>query len=375
MKRVLLASTAIVGASLIAAPAFAGTPVVGDNYEVSISGNLRVSFVAANPDVETPALPGTADAAPTNRGYSLKADDSGVAFGASATMDNGIQYGFNLALQTQTSNTVNSDETWGFVDGFFGRIEMGDQDDAGDRIFIGGEDRTAGRGGWDGAPFDLVVTGAAKTGIGPSSTGDATKVIYFTPRFSGFQAGVSITPDSGQDGGAAPSDVGPGFEGVVSIGGNYTGSFSGASVSVSGTYEHGDAEAPLTNDSTVYGFGGSVDYMGFGVAAGYVDSGDGGLATGSTADLGWGVSVGANYSTGPWKVGLSYLHAEIDAGGTTPDPDTDIISVGGNYAVAPGLGLAVDANFFSLENALTTTTANDTDQDGQSYVLSVIFGF
>ena len=53
MKRVLLASTAIVGASLIAAPAFAGTPVVGDNYEVSISGNLRVSFVAANPDVET----------------------------------------------------------------------------------------------------------------------------------------------------------------------------------------------------------------------------------------------------------------------------------------------------------------------------------
>ena len=391
MKKVLLASTAIAGATLLAAPAFA-QPVVSDNYEVSISGNLRVSLVGADEDFEAF---GTGD-----RGYSLKSDESEVAFSASATMDNGIQYGFQLELQTQTDDTNSSDETWGFIDGFFGRIELGDQDDAADRIFVGGEDAAAGRGGFNGDPFALVPAGdrtgsaAAITGIGVNATGDATKVIYFTPRVAGIQGGVSFTPDSGQTGGAAASDTGTDFQEVISVGANFSQSFNGVTVTVAGIGEFGENEAATTNDVERFGFGGKVDYMGFSGAVGWVDNADTGISsvastTGSSAngaDAGYAISAGASYSTGPWKVGVSYLHGERDAGtfaatGTgLADPQTDIVSVGGNYAVAPGLDLAADINFFSLENSQSSdgtaaATTNDRDQDGTSFVLSAIFGF
>ena len=386
MKKVLLASTAIVGATLIAAPAFA-QPVVSDMYEVTISGNLRVSLVGANEDFEAVAN--------SDRGYNLKSDESEVAFSASASMDNGIQYGFQLELQTQTNDTTNSDETWGFIDGFFGRIELGDQDDAADRIFVGGEDAGAGRGGFNGDAFALVNTGAAITGIGVNATGDATKVIYFTPRVAGVQGGISFTPDSGQvgsDGGGA--DTGSDFEEVISVGANFSQSHSGVTVTVAGIGEFGEAETATTNDIERLGFGGKIDYMGFSGAVGFVDNADTGISsaaatTGSSAngaDAGYAISVGASYSTGPWKIGVAYLHGESDAGtfdatGTSiADPESNIVSVGGNYAVAPGLDIAADINFFSLENSLSSdgasaATTNNRDQDGTSFVLSASFGF
>ena len=389
MKKVLLASTAIVGATLIAAPAFA-QPVVSDMYEVTISGNLRVSLVGANEDFEAVAT--------SDRGYNLKSDESEVAFSASASMDNGIQYGFQLELQTQTNDTQNSDETWGFIDGFFGRIELGDQDDAADRIFVGGEDAGAGRGGFNGDAFALVDKGAAITGIGVNATGDATKVIYFTPRVAGVQGGISFTPDSGQvgsDGGGA--DTGSDFEEVISVGANFSQSHSGVTVTVAGIGEFGEAETATTNDIERLGFGGKIDYMGFSGAVGFVDNADTGISsaaatTGSSAngaDAGYAISVGASYSTGPWKIGVAYLHGESDAGtfaatGTSiADPESNIVSVGGNYAVAPGLDIAADINFFSLENSLSSdasddasaATTNNRDQDGTSFVLSASFGF
>ncbi len=386
MKKVLLASTAIVGATLIAAPAFA-QPVVSDMYEVTISGNLRVSLVGANEDFEA--------VADSNRGYNLKSDESEVAFSASASMDNGIQYGFQLELQTQTNDTKNSDETWGFIDGFFGRIELGDQDDAADRIFVGGEDAGAGRGGFNGDAFALVDKGAAITGIGVNATGDATKVIYFTPRVAGVQGGISFTPDSGQegsDGGGA--DTGSDFEEVISVGANFSQSHNGITVTVAGIGEFGEAETATTNDIERLGFGGKIDYMGFSGAVGFVDNADTGISsaaatTGSSAngaDAGYAISVGASYSTGPWKIGVAYLHGESDAGtfdatGTSiADPESNIVSVGGNYAVAPGLDIAADINFFSLENSLSSdgasaATTNNRDQDGTSFVLSASFGF
>ena len=367
MKKVLLASTAIVGATLIAAPAFA-QPVVSDKYEVTISGNLRVSLVGADEDFE---------AAASTRDYNLKSDDSEVKFSASANMDNGIQYGFQLELQTKTTNDTNADETWGFIDGFFGRIELGDQDDAADRMFVGGEDAAAGRGGFNGDPFALVDKGVAITSIGVSATSDATKVIYFTPRAAGVQGGISFTPDSGD------------FQEVISVGANFSQSHSGVTVTVAGIGEFGEAETATKNDIERLGFGGKIDYMGFSGAVGFVDNADTGITKGSSAngaDAGYAISAGASYSTGPWKIGVAYLHGESDAGTFTDtgtsiaDPESNIVSVGGNYAVAPGLDIAADINFFSLENSLSSdgasaATTNDRDQDGSSFVLSATFGF
>lgn len=399
MRAGLLASTAIVGLAVgSAAPSFAGVPIVADNYKVSIEGNFRVSFTAADEDHDSVTFP------PTDRGYNLAADASEVKFEAEVTLDNGIEYGVEIQIKTQSDDTTNADETWGFVSGFFGRIEIGDQDDAGDRLHIGGEDAAAGRGGFDGDPFDLVATEgsagpgsaniAAITESDVSATGDATKVIYFTPRVAGIQGGISITPDEEQDGGATPNDADGSFENVVSVGANVAREVSGATMTVSGVGEFGDHETPRRKGVVRYGFGAKVDYMGFSAAGSYVDNGDTGLrtndnrteSTANGADAGWVVTAAARYATGPWRIGVAWLHGERNSGtfaGTgieISDPVTDIVSITGDYIVAPGLKIATDLNFFSLDNALSSggTTAadtNDLDQDGTSYVLSLIFDF
>ena len=397
MRTLLLVTTAIVGLPSLTAPSLAVTPATGNDYEVSISGDLRLTFHAADNAVES------VDDPPQDRGYSLTADESEVTFAASAVTEGGVEYGFEIQVQTQTDDELAADETWVFVDGVFGRIEIGDQNDAADRLHVGGEEAAAGRGGFDGDPFSLVATGVAITSAPVSATFKATKAIYFTPRIAGLQGGVSFTPDSGQFGGVTPSDADfdpddpsdPGeLEAVISLGANFVGEVEGLSFTLSGVGEFGRFEAPAFERQALFAVGILLNYVDLSVGAGYVDFSDGGLpkeadTTGGTAngaDGGRAVTLAASYTAGDWTVGATWLHADSDAGRfedtgiEIADPVTNIFSLGLNYAVAPGLDIAVDANYFSLNNAistdgLTAATSNDVDQTGSSYVMSVIVGF
>ena len=50
MKKGLLASTALVGASLLATSAYAQAPSVGSNFDVSIDGTLRFGILIWDQD-------------------------------------------------------------------------------------------------------------------------------------------------------------------------------------------------------------------------------------------------------------------------------------------------------------------------------------
>ncbi len=66
MRKLLLASTALVGASMLAAPAMAGTPTVSDDFSVSIGGNLRFSVLIVDQDLSTGR----------GQGYKFRSDES-----------------------------------------------------------------------------------------------------------------------------------------------------------------------------------------------------------------------------------------------------------------------------------------------------------
>jgi len=71
-----------------------------------------------------------------------------------------------------------------------------------------------------------------------NTTSDATKATYFTPRFSGFQLGASLTPDTGitaGTGGLVDTDNDGDFENVVSLGANYVGKFDEVGIGLSVT--------------------------------------------------------------------------------------------------------------------------------------------
>ena len=255
MRKLLLASTALVGASMLAAPAMAGTPTVGDDFSVSIGGNLRFSVLIFDQDISKGR----------GQGYLFKSGESEVSFKTEATTDNGLNYGFQLELNTQTNDTTSADETWMFIDGgdAWGRIELGDQDDAGDRMFVAGEDAMdAGRGGYNGAVADVFNFGNISSDIdgpGLSPASDATKIIYFTPRFAGLQLGASWTPDNGQDGGEGfgdNRDDDGDFNNVYSLGVNFQNTFNGTGITVAAVYFGGDGEPNSTKGETGAGWGG-----------------------------------------------------------------------------------------------------------------------
>ncbi len=366
MKKALLATTALAGASLLATSAVAGTPTVGDNLEVSISGTVRFSVAYGSADIDT-----------NSRGYSFTTDESEVAFNAKATSDSGIDYGLSIEIQTQPNDTQNADEAWVFLAGDFGRVELGDQDGASDRLFVGGEDVTAGRGGFDGpVSRHFSFGGAARTGPGVSITGDAPKAIYFTPRVAGFQAGVSWTPDTGAIGSSISTDLAGGtdFENVVSVGANYSQTFGDVTVTVAGTAEFGDAEDQvLQEDAEIWGVGAKVDFAGFSVGGGYADFNDTGITKANTAagaDAGTWWDVAASYTTGPWTASVGAFFGSNDNTTGLGESEVDIYSIGVTYKFAPGLDIKGDYNFIDVDNAGTAT-----DNEGSTAVLSVQVSF
>jgi predicted porin len=372
MKKGLLASTALVGASLLAVSANAGTPTVGDNFEVSIDGTLRFGVLVWDQDEGF----GT-DA--STRGYKFQTDESEVRFHMRGTADNGLAYGFDIEMQTQTDDTVNADETWMFLEGDWGRVELGDQDDAADRMFVGGEDVMPGRGGFDGDVGDVFNFGDINlSGPSLSITSDNTKVTYFTPRFAGFQVGASWTPDASQDGGDdTDGDDAVSNDSLYSLGLNYQNTFGDFGLTVAGTYTGGDHEnSGVVEDPEVWGIGANVSYAGFELGAGYANHNETNILTAATAagaDAGEWWDVALAYTLGPWQVGVGYFNSNESNIAPAPDSEVSIFSIGANYTVAPGWTIASDINFVDAENI--TQTAPAVDNDGTVFVIATIMSF
>ena len=111
-------------------------------------------------------------------------------------------------------------------------------------MYVESDDALVGRLGPDGDAADYFNFGGAIGATGNSVTGDATKAIYFTPRFGGFQIGASLTPDSGQNSGnfGVDDDADGDFENVISYGVNYVGKFDEIGVGISFVGQEGDDE-------------------------------------------------------------------------------------------------------------------------------------
>ena len=377
MKKALLATTAIVGATLLAAPANAGTVGSRDNMNVTLGGVFWFSAYLRDEDASL-----------TNgRGYGLTVSESEIHIGASASADNGIKYGVNIELNAGAadSSTANADrggaadEAWAFLDSdAWGRIELGDQDDATNRMQLGAWNATKGAGGPFGGLGDLntVFDGNGADNLISRAdwqvftTSDATKATYFSPRFSGFQIGASWTPDSGQESGGpatSDSDSDGDFENVLGLAANYVGKFDNVGVGISAGWETGSDEGATgaeIEDLSIWGVGGKVDVAGFTVAAHYRDYGDSTLTAAQTAagaDSGDQYSVGVGYQAGPWGVSAWYLKGEKD---NTNARDTEVTryGLGAGYAVAPGWALRAELTFNNIENPSTAAAGGTTDR-------------
>ena len=374
MNKILLGTTALVTAGLVAGPALASDPL-----NVTISGQVITGFYVVDHD---------------NAGV-VEFDDTKVPLvarnidiNAEGTLDNGLVAGALLKLElgndegnAPQANNADFSEVYAYLEGGFGRLEVGATDGAAYKMHYTSPWFVPGNGVDSPNILNLNTTGiTSRTSTFALLTEDDNKISYFTPRLGGFQLGVSYTPDTPINdplpNGFGVSAENSSIEEVFEIAANYAGEFGDVEIGVDAFYVTGDAPvAVVGDDPTEYGFGANLGVMGFTLGGAWYQS-EGLDAPGQNVPDGneekevW--TIGLAYGTGPWTVGVAYLQAEsTDPGGPDDNRENDFLQFGGGYSLGSGVDIGLDIQLASGNSG--APGAPDVDSNSAGVVMAVAF--
>ena len=343
MKKILLGSTALVAAGMMAAPAVQAE----DPIQLSVGGFMEQYFGYGSSDID-------------DRDHFDQKSDSEIIFSGSTTLDNGIQFGVNVQLEGNTSSDQ-IDESYAFIEGDFGRILLGSENSAGYIMHVAAPNVGIGINSGDQAdwvPVDstggLFRAPLGATSLENAAVNDANRLTYFTPRFSGLQGGISYTPDAGEDDNTQP-DENAEFHDGVDVGLNFTETFGGVDIAASARYGIASNDSTGGDDPDVYAAGLNIGFAGFTVGGSYAEQEDAGANEGRAFD------IGASYGTGPWGVSLTYFYgeAEGDAGGG--DEELQTIEAAASYALGPGIKVIGSVGWNDFDDDGSGAANNDND--------------
>lgn len=355
MKRSLLATSAM-ALALCAVPA--AQSHAAERIQISVGGFMEQWFGFATNNDNTDAT------------HFDVQSDSEIIFEGSTTLDNGIQFGVVVELEANNSGDQ-IDQSYLWMEAPFGRIEIGDADNAAALMHYTAPD--VGIGLNDGDQFNWVVNGTGSAGTTFISTflyvteDASTKITYFTPRIAGFQLGVSYAPELTQDRNAMPTNIN--YENGFWGGLNYVRSFNDVSVAIAvgGTYigqEPNNATAPGAEDLWGVSTGFNIGYAGFtlGGSFAYTSGFTGQTAAGVGVDAeGIGFDIGLAYETGPAAVSIAWYHGREEgnvfgAGGGIDFHNTVMLS--GSYTIGPGID-AKGSAFYVDQHSDGSGNSND----------------
>ena len=374
MKKILLGTTALFGAALLASAASAESP------KVTVGGFSDFQVGIASDDY---------DAAQRAIGFR---NDNEVNFSVDGVADSGLKYGAEIDLEADVTadadgEGLNASRTYLYLEGNWGRFEMGSNTGAEGALKVDASNIARATGGIDGdftyfnngstagafiVTPDLPV--AYGTGTqGTEATDNNNKITYYTPRFSGFQLGLSYAPDQtdrGQTvtrGDAATGQAGNIFSGGV----NYEGQWDQIGFAAAATGSWGNSDLSNTDDLRAYNLGAKVSYAGFSLAGSWGDWTDSLFTTVSNTDADYW-TLGLAYDGGIFGVSATYLNSSVDPVGTAENEFQNIV-VGADYKLAPGLTPYVEASFFEYD-ALGNTAASG-DNDGYVFLVGSQLAF
>ncbi len=393
MKKVLLGTTAFVAAGALAGEAAAKLDMrLGGYFEAILFGVSEKT--------------GAREPGENRKGYDFKREAE-IFFLGEATLDNGLKVGVNVQLEAETCGDQ-IDESYLYFQGNWGKLNLGSENSAHYLMTYGHHTVWSSIDGQDinFAPLyqlggNLAGGGSGLGGAGaayaPLLTGDEEKLTYFTPRFNGFQFGISWTPEnssgSGCCGGAsadkantagAPLDNEIGEQSnAIEIGLNYEGMIGSANFAAGGGYGVGFIEkrsslatgggpvsitrgglvaAPGGKDRHQFSGGFLVGYQGW-------QFGAGGLYDNNGVSSGWEEytwAVGGGYGTGPWAASLSYIDRtqKMDHSSGIDDDEHKSGTIAARYTFGPGMVVNAAAQYFYL-------TGEDSAQKNQGFTGTV----
>jgi len=188
---------------------------------------------------------------------------------------------------------------------------------------------------------------------------DAGNIIYYSPRMSGFQLGLSYQPDGTRapiDNIAILPNDNNGQQDVIAVAVNYENSFDGIDVAASVGYVHGSDEigTAFTDDRETFQGGLIIGFSGFSVGGSIMQDNNG--ISSSFDTLTW--DAGVTYSTGPWTVGFTYLSSTQEVG-PLPDDELDAYAVTGTYNLGPGVDLWGGVKYLDYQEGSNDPAGNN----------------
>ncbi|MGH6959829.1 MAG: porin [Dongiaceae bacterium] len=190
MRGLLLGSTALAAAGLIAGPAIAA-----DGVKLGIAGRYAAAFGGAIGE-DSNAF-GFEDAI---RDYVAKQDVE-IHFRGETTLANGLTVGARVELEGQTSSDQ-IDAVYVYFNGNFGEIRFGDTLEALASLCYT-IPSASNMFGADSPLFNFSNAGvfgySGTNGTCYGIDNKSTKLVYFSPDFAGFHFAASFTPDNTED--------------------------------------------------------------------------------------------------------------------------------------------------------------------------------
>ena len=352
MKKHLLASTAL---AAVGALALSGAAVAQDKMKPSLSMS---AYWEANVGVGDNDVDG-------QDGLGVQQDVE-VHFKGKAPLDNGLTISTVVELEGNIKGDSDpTDETKFFVSGDFGQIQIGALDEAGYEMTFGYHGSVSTGTGNQTLEFDVGdwvpsnvdgKLGAASGRVNISS--DSDTVAYYTPRFNGFQMGVSYSRSGAEDSKQLHTTADT-MKDIVAAAVNYNQKHGDTKVGAAFGYVTADEPNAEKDDPQRWGGGLWVDFSGVKVGVGYVRHNEVTKAGGDELDR-W--DIGGRYSWGPNAVSLGYIHLE----------KMEAETAAGRLSYSRRLGAGVT---WSLDALWAEYEAGSESQDGTAYTTGIKVAF
>lgn len=385
MRKILLGTTAVVGLALAAPAAFAqgiapgGSGTQGATLtpapapSIAGAGGLTVrlggfyEFSGANISDDNDRATRLGAAHGQARRKNDFRNDMELNVFVDGRAANGMQYGAVLEMQmdNQVNTTVDFDEMYGFIRGSWGDFRFGQEDSAASLISVRAPASSSlgGDAVWDEFVSNAGLFSSPYLTSGINDGNDATKVIYLSPQFFGFDAGFSYAANAGEGERVdTQRDRLVAGDNEFSIALRYRGTFG--SVGVQGSAAAMWADAPARTAAaefesiSAYFFGAQVSAFGFALGGEYAFGKYNGSSVGRAA-LRKGLDdsnhwlAGLTYTMGSVVFGAVYGNATQDNGANREDRDHTVWGIGVLYNLAPGLGLYAAYNQVEDKNIPT----------------------
>ncbi|MCP5365783.1 MAG: porin [Hyphomicrobiales bacterium] len=291
--------------------------------------------------------------------------NSEICFTGEATLDSGLTVGVNVQLEANTS-ADQIDESYLYLSTpEVGRLIIGDENNAAYLLQVTAPDGGLSHNGANLSATQIVILPADFDVLDTTMDGtllrfddnDSGKFSFISPRFAGFQVGLSYIPnfESGGDNNNSISRVRPagggsktggagdnpsGIKDGFAIGTNFTEKFGDIGLQASLGYMFGDTPPNEGSSNLQAASGGlQIAVAGFTVGGSYTwANGDKASQGGGQSYDGYSYDVGVAYSTGPYKIGLAYMRGESEGlRASSSKQHADYLILSGTYQLGPGV--------------------------------------